>query len=707
MTYSTEKVTATKTGTGWTLDVTDCNLSSDLTKKDFRVTFDGSEVGTANFSKNTATQIQYTGVSYPTNVEVVVRRLSQASPYVTAVYRQRINSADYDGELERIGLALTELQYDTLSYYQELLVDDVNLYTYVDAQIDVVESYVDAGDAVERAYVDAQVASARADFAAADAGIVASYLAADTAVINAYIAADALKAPLASPALTGVPTAPTAADMTNTTQLATTAFVLRHANGSGASLSYVDTGDAATLAAAYAADTAVINAYVAADELKVNVANPGSTGTFWHGSALSGTRYGTELYQAANFAFIDFHTSDTFVDEDARIYVTGNSGVSEQATMQFRAGTVQTVAGTAISFGAPAGMTTITNAPVAASNSSAIPTTAWCRSNLIQVNVASQQVAAPFYVGSYPAGSGYSVEIAATTNLAYFDFHSGASFVDYDTRMVSSGGSGVSGGGTMNVHSAAWIFNQPADGLTLVNAPSAASNGTAIPNTAWVRTYGAGLISDTAYAASWDGVTTIAPSKNAVYDQMQLMAPLASPALTGNPTAPTQAVLTNDTRIATTAYADANGVMLFDAAITTGAKTDTTVNSWRSAPATTVWTANINRKSWSMNATTGEVTIPQGETGYYLITLYSSLTFSAGSAITIAYHGVKMGATDFSWEQHNQPSAATGSFVACSSRCYYVDATSGSVTLTPRWYTTATSSTNALNAARMTIVKVG
>ncbi len=29
-------------------------------------------------------------------------------------------------------------------------------------------------------------------------------------------------------------------------------------------------------------------------------------------------------------------------------------------------------------------------------------------------------------------------------------------------------------------------------------------------------------VSDTAYAATWDGVTTIAPSKNAVYDQMQL-----------------------------------------------------------------------------------------------------------------------------------------------------------------------------------------
>lgn len=44
-------------------------------------------------------------------------------------------------------------------------------------------------------------------------------------VSTAQAAADALKAPLASPALTGTPTAPTAAAATNTTQLATTAFV--------------------------------------------------------------------------------------------------------------------------------------------------------------------------------------------------------------------------------------------------------------------------------------------------------------------------------------------------------------------------------------------------------------------------------------------------------------------------------------------------
>lgn len=61
-------------------------------------------------------------------------------------------------------------------------------------------------------------------------------------------------------------------------------------------------------------------------------------------------------------------------------------------------------------------------------------------------------------------------------------------------------------------------------------------------------------ISDTAYDGSWNGVTDVAPSKNAVYDQMELKAPLASPALTGTPTAPTAAVLTNTTQLATTAF---------------------------------------------------------------------------------------------------------------------------------------------------------
>lgn len=141
----------------------------------------------------------------------------------------------------------------------------------------------------------------------------------------------------------------------------------------------------------------------------------------------------------------------------------------------------------------------------------------------------------------------------------------------------------------------------------------AANSTTLYPSQSAVKTYAdttaGGKVSDTAYAGSWDGVTGIAPSKNAVYDALEAeaasrvsgdgtnatnltnhindtvdahdasaisyagsaglsatevegaldeldteKAPLASPAFTGNPTAPTPAVSDDDTSIATTAF---------------------------------------------------------------------------------------------------------------------------------------------------------
>lgn len=52
------------------------------------------------------------------------------------------------------------------------------------------------------------------------------------------------------------------------------------------------------------------------------------------------------------------------------------------------------------------------------------------------------------------------------------------------------------------------------------------------------------------------GHTAIAPSGDSVNTALAAKAPLASPALTGNPTAPTQTAGNNSTKIATTAYVD-------------------------------------------------------------------------------------------------------------------------------------------------------
>lgn len=85
--------------------------------------------------------------------------------------------------------------------------------------------------------------------------------------VTGLVADLALKAPLASPALTGVPTAPTAAVATNTTQLATTAFVLANAAGK---LSLLKTGSGTdSTVGATNLDTIAIAGLTALDTLLV------------------------------------------------------------------------------------------------------------------------------------------------------------------------------------------------------------------------------------------------------------------------------------------------------------------------------------------------------------------------------------------------------------------------------------------------------
>lgn len=55
-----------------------------------------------------------------------------------------------------------------------------------------------------------------------------------------------------------------------------------------------------------------------------------------------------------------------------------------------------------------------------------------------------------------------------------------------------------------------------------------------------------------------NGDTTHSPSADVVFDQLALKAPLASPTLSGVPTAPTAATATNTTQLATTAFVQAN-----------------------------------------------------------------------------------------------------------------------------------------------------
>lgn len=60
----------------------------------------------------------------------------------------------------------------------------------------------------------------------------------------------------------------------------------------------------------------------------------------------------------------------------------------------------------------------------------------------------------------------------------------------------------------------------------LYPSTSLGTNTDGAPDQNAVKAYADAKVSDTAYAGSWDGVTTIAPSKNAVYDKIETMDPV-------------------------------------------------------------------------------------------------------------------------------------------------------------------------------------
>ena len=136
------------------------------------------------------------------------------------------------------------------------------------------------------AYVDAQVAT-KADAAATTAAL-------------------ALKAPLASPALTGAPTAPTATVGTNTTQIATTAFVL--ANGASvppATAAPLMDGTAAVgVATKYAREDHVHPT----DTSRAPLASPAFTGTPTAPTAAAGTnttQVATTAFALSSYPYVN------------------------------------------------------------------------------------------------------------------------------------------------------------------------------------------------------------------------------------------------------------------------------------------------------------------------------------------------------------------------------------------------------------------
>ncbi len=169
---------------------------------------------------------------------------------------------------------------------------------------------------------------------------------------------------------------------------------------------------------------------------------------------------------------------------------------------------------------------------------------------------------------------------------------------------------------------------------------------------------------DDPFDSSWDNDTVRPPTRNVVYDWGITLAPLASPAFTGNPTAPTPSTADNDTSVATTAFVQNNLADYATIASPNLSGTPTAPNptdlSDSTQIATTAWVRDIftplvlarkgdisnfldntntdvvyNSELIDSNSiydtSTGVFTIPANQGGHYLVT--ASITLS-GTAIS-------------------------------------------------------------------------
>jgi hypothetical protein len=145
---------------------------------------------------------------------------------------------------------------------------------------------------------------------------------------------DTTRAPVASPTFTGVPAAPSAAVDTNTTQLATTAYVIGQASASGDGTPAMD-GTASRGAGTHFARNDHIHP---TDTSRAPLASPALTGTPTATTASPGTnttQLATTAYADAIAVLKANIASPTFTGTPAAPTATGGTNTTQLATTQF------------------------------------------------------------------------------------------------------------------------------------------------------------------------------------------------------------------------------------------------------------------------------------------------------------------------------------------------------------------------------------
>lgn len=200
-------------GTNWTVDVTNNNLSTDTSVKDFLITHNGAVINNSNYTKNSATQITYTGAALGASTTVTVIRRTPITRLTQVTYGTKLSAANYEAELNRVHRVLAENELNGAVPSSVVTVSDTAYGVGWDGITNIAPSQNALYDIISTLVSDDA-------YAAGWNGVTAT-----APSKNAVFDEINLRAPKASPALTGTPTAPTPAQYTNTTQIATTAFV--------------------------------------------------------------------------------------------------------------------------------------------------------------------------------------------------------------------------------------------------------------------------------------------------------------------------------------------------------------------------------------------------------------------------------------------------------------------------------------------------
>jgi hypothetical protein len=364
--------------------------------------------------------------------------------------------------------------------------------------------------------------------------------------VTSLVADLALKAPLAAPTFTGIPAAPTAAQATNTTQLATTAFV--------------QTNMALKANATHTHAQADITSLVADLALKAPLADPTFTGTPDAPTATAGT----STTQIATTAFVTTAdalkanlASPTFTGVPAAPTAAALTSTTQLATTAFVTSALanyqlESEKGANDGY---ASLDSVGKVPMAqlpaAVIGSVIYKGTW--------NAATNTPTIPSAVGA--TGWYYLVAVAGSTLIngisdwAINDWiiSNGVTWDKVDNTDQVTSVAGRQGAVVLavgDVSGAAPLASPTLTGVPAAPTATPGTNTTQLATTAFVVA-GDALKANTTHTHAQADVT------NLVTD-LGLKAPLASPALTGTPTAPTAATADNDTQIATTAFVQAN-----------------------------------------------------------------------------------------------------------------------------------------------------